>query len=337
MSVIYYVAVNAERLGPLTHLQVRQLIDAGEVTNENLAWNPDLDGWKPLGELGEFEAELHRADSASPPETGIADESRPIDEGEGPFSSPRPGERADGEDQGRCVDYPTDASSNDTSDPMLAAAAAADSPPQPFRIWTRVGARLVDTILLTTAACILFSLAGGALVSGLGMFFPLVLIASTFLMEAGLLCSFGTTPGKALLGITVRTARGEILSWGAALRRSLLVWLRGLGLGYPLFAVILAVFCYLEVKRRGTIIWDREQNLKVTYSNPAPASLAVAAAIVFGFLAIIAQSGVVGQTIHFMQTGEVPPGLELPEGFELPQRPGSGPQTPPALPQGPTA
>ncbi len=328
MSLIYHVAVEGKRRGPLTHLQVRQLIDTGELAGENLVWHQELDGWKPLDELEEFGDALLRSGA------GEKQDAASLDEGRGTIDREETGTSS------LQAKQPTEGSGEQDSAPPPANSGtlpAADSPPQPFRIWTRVGARLVDTIILVSAACILFSLAGGALVAGLGMFFPLVLIASTFFMEAGLLCSFGTTPGKALLGITIRTARGEILTWGAALRRSLLVWLRGLGLGYPLFAMILGIFCYLEVRRRGDIIWDREQNLRVTYTDPAPASLAVAAAIIFGFFAIVAQSGVVGHTIHFMQTGELPPGLELPEGFELPHRPDPGPQRPAPLPEGPTA
>jgi uncharacterized RDD family membrane protein YckC len=333
MSVIYYVAVEGERRGPLTHLQLRHLIDAGEISARNLAWHQELDGWKPLGELQEFERELRRAEIANQEEADEIDLPSATDDTGQDTPSLLSSDQATESDK-----------SARTRHDETTIAAATDAPPgsitraptQPFRMWTRVGARLVDTILLGSAACILFSLAGGALVAGLGMFFPLALIASTFLMEAGLLCSFGTTPGKALLGVTVRSATGEILSWGKALRRSLLVWLRGLGLGYPLFALILGIFCYLEVRRRGDIIWDREQNLKITYTNPSPGSLAIAAAVVFGFLALVVQSGVIGHTIHFMQTGEVPPGLELPEGFELPQRGTPAPAPPPTTPQGPT-
>ncbi len=328
MSVIYHIAPGGQREGPLTHLQVHHRIDAGELGSDCLAWHQDLDSWQPLGELKEFEDVLQRAHAGSEgPELASAEKS--FDARTPP---PYPDSRSSDEQNQENQD-----SASLAPDPLAGAAEiSSDDPPQPFRIWTRIAARIVDSILLGTAACILFSLAGGVLITGLGMFFPLVLIASTFLMEAGLLCSFGTTPGKALLGITVRSAKGEILTWGEALRRSLLVWLRGLGLGYPLFALILGTFSYLEVRRRGTVLWDREQRLRVTYSNPLPSSLAITAAIVLGFFAIVAQSGVIGHTIHFMQTGEVPEGLELPEGFELPNRPSPREPTDRSL-EGPTA
>ena len=205
MSVIYYVAIEGERRGPLTHLQLRQLIDNGEVSAGNLAWHQELDGWKPLGELREFEMELHRAEGESHAQATAAAQQASTGGDNPPPNSLHSAAQSSGAGELSRVRH------TEGEDPQAAATAAmasAEPVTQSFRLWTRIGARLVDTILLTSAACILFSLAGGALVAGLGMFFPLALIASTFLMEAGLLCSFGTTPGKALLGVIVRSASG---------------------------------------------------------------------------------------------------------------------------------
>ena len=306
MSVTYHVVVDKEREGPLTQFQVRDRIDAGEFDSANLAWTRGMDEWKPLGEFREFGDVFARA---SPP-SERSEESEfesDIDDAFGPVPP--------GKDSGESISAEEAAETGERT--WMDAA----EEPQPFRLWTRVGARVIDTILLFTCAITLFSLAGTGAIMGLGLFFPFVVVALTFVIEAGLLCSFGTTPGKALLGIEVRDSEGQILSWGAAFRRSLLVWLRGVGLGHPLFAGILMLFCYFEVKRTGTILWDREQNLRITYREPKPIALGVAAAILFGFFSLVAASGVVENTMHIMRTGEIPEGMELPEGFEWPGMP----------------
>lgn len=61
------------------------------------------------------------------------------------------------------------------------------------------------------------------------------------LMETAFLGTLGTTPGKAMLGVSVRDYRGRRLSFPMAFRRSLFVMVLGLGCFAPSL-MLLALF-----------------------------------------------------------------------------------------------
>ena len=84
-------------------------------------------------------------------------------------------------------------------------------------------------------------------------------------VEALLLASFGSTPGKWLLNTRVIAQDGENPSFPKALRRSLGVWWRGLGLGLPLIGLITQISSYSKLKEDGITPWDRAAGLMVTH------------------------------------------------------------------------
>jgi magnesium-transporting ATPase (P-type) len=92
-----------------------------------------------------------------------------------------------------------------------------------------------------------------------------VLIARALmtLPEALCLSIFGTTPGKALLGLRVRTMGGEGLPTPAvAWQRSLLVLVVGNAF-YTIFAVAAWVYHYTGLMRTSSTWWDRKLGLQV--------------------------------------------------------------------------
>lgn len=94
---------------------------------------------------------------------------------------------------------------------------------------------------------------GGAL---LGLF-------ASALVEAALLARFGTSPGKFLLALRVRTARQARPPFSVALWRSLGAWWFGLGAGVPLITPFSAIASVRDVLRRGSARWDRTAGLRV--------------------------------------------------------------------------
>lgn len=68
------------------------------------------------------------------------------------------------------------------------------------------------------------------------LFHGYVIWALVFLLEPLLLHRFGTTPGKAVFGISVHDGEGNRLSWKAALRRTWTVFSRGCGWGLPFYS-----------------------------------------------------------------------------------------------------
>lgn len=81
---------------------------------------------------------------------------------------------------------------------------------------------------------------------------PMVLIETAFLG------ALGTTPGKAVLGVSVRDYRGKRLSFSTAFRRSLFVMVLGLGCFAPSLMLLALFFSWWWVRRFGFTPWDRK-------------------------------------------------------------------------------
>ncbi len=135
------------------------------------------------------------------------------------------------------------------------------------RLARRVAARSIDTLLAVAAGAFCgvslaaltdaphwpLYLAGGALAGPLlGAF-----------LEAATLTRWGTSPGKALLALRVRTERQARPELTTAARRSLLVWWRGLAAGVPVLVPFSAGAALTQLRRRGVAPWDRATRLVV--------------------------------------------------------------------------
>ena len=78
------------------------------------------------------------------------------------------------------------------------------------------------------------------------------------LVETAFLGTLGTTPGKAMLGVSVRDYRGRRLSFPMAFRRSLFVMVLGLGCFAPSLMLLALFFSWWWVRRFGFTPWDRK-------------------------------------------------------------------------------
>jgi hypothetical protein len=90
--------------------------------------------------------------------------------------------------------------------------------------------------------------------SGLGIILQFVYI----FVEPLMLSSWGTTPGKALFKIRLRKQDGAIPSYSEALKRSFEVWIKGLGLGIPIVALVTMGISYNELVKEKITAWDRD-------------------------------------------------------------------------------
>jgi uncharacterized RDD family membrane protein YckC len=94
----------------------------------------------------------------------------------------------------------------------------------------------------------------------------LVLLVGTVVVAASF-ALFGTTPGKAIFRISVRRADGSKLPFVVALVRELKVFVKGLGLGIPLVALITHIVGYTNLKNDGITSWDRDGGLVVSHQE----------------------------------------------------------------------
>jgi hypothetical protein len=127
------------------------------------------------------------------------------------------------------------------------------------RPWRRLFARLLD---YTTVMCVVL---GFIALTGeewsmwkLVPYTPLVVMPLLVTLEALLLRAFGTTPGKALYGLSLRSTpdNEKSIPFWAALLRSLRATISATLL-VPLW------FSYRSVKRTGTAAWDRKRPWRV--------------------------------------------------------------------------
>lgn len=85
------------------------------------------------------------------------------------------------------------------------------------------------------------------------------------LLEAQLLATWGTTPGKWLLKTKVRDANNNKLSLKTALSRAFLVWFMGLGM--TVLSPITEVIAYSELVNNGVTAWDKRLNCNVIHED----------------------------------------------------------------------
>jgi uncharacterized RDD family membrane protein YckC len=100
-------------------------------------------------------------------------------------------------------------------------------------------------------------------------------------IEALFLWSVGTTPGKWVFGIKVRTQAGSTLGYWTALARAFLVFIKGLGLTIPLVSLITLIVSYDRLVKTGSMSWDKDLGTSVGYEKMTDTRL------VFCFVAVI--------------------------------------------------
>jgi hypothetical protein len=131
-----------------------------------------------------------------------------------------------------------------------------ESVPQ-IRPWIRYWARCIDTYGFITV----YTFALVFLLTPVPNIHPFFLLAPALFVftfvEAVLFALTGTTPGKWLLGITVRTKDNERLSFSRALARSIYVWASGWGLGIPVLSLVTLTVSHFKLSKHGITPWDK--------------------------------------------------------------------------------
>ena len=151
------------------------------------------------------------------------------------------------------------------------------------RPWQRLAARLFDYAIWGLVLALLLSeLRGLGLVPGslsywLGhpLVAPILITGSWFPIEALLIASVGTTPGKWLYGVFLQFSisdayarRDTRAQLQRALMRSFRVWWEGIACGFPLLAPVLIAVAYEKIAQNQETDWDFAQDVLVTHGPP---------------------------------------------------------------------
>jgi len=143
------------------------------------------------------------------------------------------------------------------------------------RPWIRLWARSIDYFLW--AAIIYFPMvkaySAGAIASNeysLMKLYPLLIAFTWALVEPIVLVVFGTTIGKALLRVRLTRQSNDDLSkvdLSPLFRRSISVWLKGVGIGYLVATLITGLVSYRNLKSHGETSWNRDYGFTVTHGK----------------------------------------------------------------------
>lgn len=143
--------------------------------------------------------------------------------------------------------------------------------PWTVRPWIRYWARMFDILL--------FALLAGIPVAWLfqdfldpqhDQFIGIFLVFAWVFVEAGLLSVFGTTPGKALFKIRLIKTSEREFRYADGISRSIKVWWRGLGIGFPIITIITMVIAYQNLNKFGRTSWDIDEGIIVEHGEIGP-------------------------------------------------------------------
>jgi hypothetical protein len=191
------------------------------------------------------------------------------------------------------------------------------------RPWSRLAARLFDYALWGLVLALLISelKSAGVLPDGLinALTHPLlapVLITATWIpVEALLIASLQTTPGKWLFGCYIQfsisnayASREMRAQLDRALRRAFRLWWEGMGCGFPLLAPFLIALAYEALAQHQETAWDKSEDCLVTHGPPGVLNLTtgVCGLAAMLWLYAVAWHGPTTETIAWAQARVAP-------------------------------
>ncbi|HEX3025678.1 MAG TPA: RDD family protein [Clostridia bacterium] len=136
------------------------------------------------------------------------------------------------------------------------------------RPWVRFFARMIDYVLIYSIIIFFLKI----MTPGLFALYQSVTYISIpalvwLIIEAILISTIGTTPGKWILRITVRNSDGSKLNFKNSLLRSLMVFSCGYGLSLPYVNIITSIISFIYLKSNKKTLWDKKMNLQVTHEK----------------------------------------------------------------------
>lgn len=273
MEQEWWYASSGQKIGPLPLSDILQALGNGQIALETLVWQPGWKDWRKLTDVEEIRTQilevLRNQQRRVPP---------PLPSGASDIPA-RSGDRV--------------ALSANLFAPDISTAPAV---PQ-VRPWVRFWARLFDIYVFSfvfgAVSVFLFSLSvsdkGQELLLGMTALFVWTFVEPAFLS------SIGTTPGKWLMRIKVASANGHGISYRCALSRSLKVWWRGLGIGFPFVFLFTMAIAAGRLRKNGITSWDREGAFTVTHGRVGLFRASLMAVLMFVFFLAVAVAGSMSQ------------------------------------------
>ncbi len=269
---IYWIK-DKRQCGPATVPDIISQLQMGELTPETLGWHTGCKKWLPLRELPAL-ADFLNKEVATQAEGETAEAPSPQHDEE---PAPAPAESAESDEVTQANTSPPAPGSINGDNPLRDYVSRRVYLPNPV---ARLLARFVDYGLYAVLYGGIVALRGLPYDASLLLSVNPLLWLPMLLLEAWMLSTWGTTPGKALMGIRVTTF-GEVqrLSYLRALLRAFTVFTLGTGMMLPQLLPIMLVFQYWMLRRRGITLWDARSSTLPTQKEPLTPSRYVLAVI----------------------------------------------------------
>jgi len=133
--------------------------------------------------------------------------------------------------------------------------------------WYRYFARMFDYILFSFISGFIILFVAPSFFNIPDLIFGWLLLFVWIFIEAFLLSTCGTTPGKFFLSTTVKNSDGQNLTYWDALSRSFSVWWRGLGAGLPIVTLITLIVSHNKLRNEGITPWDKKDGFLVEHQK----------------------------------------------------------------------
>jgi uncharacterized RDD family membrane protein YckC len=177
--------------------------------------------------------------------------------------------------------------------------------PMPSAVYRRFWARWFDLIGYGSLWWLGMWVSGNDLKAMLlNPWFVVLHMLPWFLLETVLIHHFGTTPGKALLGLSVANVDGRALSYSQSLRRAFRVMIAGIGFGIGLISPVCQILNWITVRRIGMTLWDRAGGHQVSVKPLNP--LRVMTLVIGFFLAIQIEGAILSPVMGELMVKDFP-------------------------------
>ncbi len=176
-----------------------------------------------------------------------------------------------------------------TAQPETKPVTAIISAPNQVRPWVRYWARMFEVYSFSLVGAIILAFIAPQFLEGQNEYaLGMMLFFAWIFVEALLLSSFQTTPGKWLFKTKIALTSGAPINFLQALARSFKVWWRGSGTGFPIASIITMIIAHRRLTSNGITSWDKDDGFSVTHETIGVPRVLAAIAFFFVVLVVIA-------------------------------------------------
>jgi hypothetical protein len=225
-----WIIIDGEKTGPFEISHVARQIEEGILKGDTYGWVEGMKQWQPLETISHFTAACQNPIKLDLPATAAAETSS--------------------------AQFPH---ANTWQIPETSVQE------KTMQLVRRFFARWFDMLLWSSSYTCAIHLSGGNLKElMMNFWFNYIMMCVWIILEAAMLHAWGTTPGKALLGLSVARVDGERLPVGISLLRSIRVYLMGMGMSHPLLLPLCHGFSWWFVRKYGAALWDGASGIRIT-------------------------------------------------------------------------